>query len=103
LAQSLTGSALTAIFVCISQAPANATQSKYALEFGHEFSKMTIDRLNKVPVVPLVKMKNTAEASLKEHEKALKSGNIANMRFVNKRLAIVADAKSRLVVLGLFK
>merc|ERR1712039_1152807 len=33
LQASMTGNALTACFVCLSQAPANTMQSKYALDF----------------------------------------------------------------------
>ena len=42
LADSLTGDALTALFVCVSQAPDNVMQSKIALEFGEVFSKLTV-------------------------------------------------------------
>ena len=42
LADSLTGDALTARFVCVSQAPDNVMQSKIALEFGEVFSKLTV-------------------------------------------------------------
>ena len=36
------GDALTALFVCVSQAPDNVMQSKIALEFGEVFSKLTV-------------------------------------------------------------
>ena len=77
LGQSLVGSALTAIFVCVSQvnaqlfqqiydmnsnmarnpwvyflylqAPANAQQSRHALEFGETFSRLTMDRIRPMP------------------------------------------------------
>lgn len=42
LADSLTGDALTAVFVCVSQAPDNVAQSKIALDFGQVFSKLTV-------------------------------------------------------------
>ena len=42
LQESLTGFASTAIFVCASQAPLNAMHSKFALEFGEVFSRLTV-------------------------------------------------------------
>ena len=44
LADSLTGDALTALFVCVSQAPDNAMESKIALDFGEVFSNLTMAR-----------------------------------------------------------
>eukprot|EP01047_Picozoa_sp_COSAG01_P062545 COSAG01_NODE_7970_length_2970_cov_1.643330_4_plen_180_part_00 len=41
LVDSLTGKALTALFVCVSQAPSNTMQSKISLEFGEIFSRLT--------------------------------------------------------------
>jgi hypothetical protein len=51
LTDSLTGDALTAIFVCVSQAPANVMQSKIALDFGETFSKLTMGRSRQKPQV----------------------------------------------------
>merc|ERR1719199_1933448 len=42
LSESLMGSALTLVIVCISSAPANAQQSCHALDFGEVFSRLTI-------------------------------------------------------------
>ena len=42
LQESMTGHALTAIFVCLSQAPDNCAQSKYALDFGEVFSHLAV-------------------------------------------------------------
>jgi len=44
LADSLNGDALTALFVCVSQAPDNATQSKVALQFGETFSQLEMGK-----------------------------------------------------------
>jgi kinesin family protein 4/21/27 len=44
LQDSLTGAAMTAIFVCISQAPDNASQTRFALEFGEQFAKLNLQR-----------------------------------------------------------
>merc|ERR1712113_1120327 len=49
LQESLTGSALTAIFVCLSQAPDNLTQSKFALDFGEVFSQLTMKKQRQPP------------------------------------------------------
>merc|ERR1740121_10121 len=40
LQESITGHALTACFVCLSQAPDNTLQSKYALDFGEVFAQL---------------------------------------------------------------
>ena len=44
LADSLTGNAITALFVCVSQAPDNAKQSKITLDFGEVFSRLTMGK-----------------------------------------------------------
>eukprot|EP01052_Picozoa_sp_SAG31_P045042 SAG31_NODE_8080_length_1526_cov_1.935529_1_plen_368_part_10 len=41
LVESMTGHAHTACFVCLSQAPDNLTQSKFALDFGETFAKLS--------------------------------------------------------------
>ena len=40
LQESMSGEALTACFVCMSQAPDNVMQSKIALDFGEVFAKL---------------------------------------------------------------
>ena len=49
LADSLTGDALTALFVCVSQAPDNVSQSKIALDFGEVFSQLTMGKKQQKP------------------------------------------------------
>eukprot|EP01052_Picozoa_sp_SAG31_P005607 SAG31_NODE_249_length_19118_cov_47.456195_5_plen_388_part_00 len=49
LADSLTGDALTALFVCVSQAPDNVKQSKIALDFGAVFSKLAMGTRQQKP------------------------------------------------------
>jgi hypothetical protein len=44
LQESTTGSALSAMFACLSQAPANAKTTKVSLEFGELFSKLEIKK-----------------------------------------------------------
>merc|ERR1719167_1876766 len=44
LSDSLVGNALTACFICVSQAESNKSQSKNALGFGERFSRLSIRR-----------------------------------------------------------
>jgi hypothetical protein len=70
LSESMIGDAATACFVCLSQAPDNLTQSKYALEFGEVFSKLvTIPR--RLPAVPRANIEKEVVALLKEAKKVL--------------------------------
>merc|ERR1712072_995483 len=101
LAQSLEGSAPTAMFICMSQAPANASQSRRALDFGLEFSKLRIDRLKSMPYQPINKLKVVAAKSLKESEAALKNLRGVN-RMIYKRQALAYDAQQRLKILSHF-
>lgn len=98
LGQSLVGSALTALFVCVSQAPTNASQTRHALELGQEFSRLTMDRLRPMPAVPLQKMQRAAEACLAENQPSLQR-SVSDNRFVVRRQAMARDAMSRLQVL----
>jgi len=66
LGESLSGSALTALFVCISQSPQNNSQSFHALNFGDMFSKLYIKRKR-------VKPRSRAEV-IKEHKSRM-AGN----------------------------
>lgn len=50
LSESLSGEALTAVFVCISQAIDNAAQSKFSMEFGENFSRLTVTRKRVKPL-----------------------------------------------------
>jgi len=100
LGQSLVGSALTAIFVCVSQAPANAQQSRHALEFGETFSKLTMDRIKPMPSEPIDKMREAAEACLEENKANLESDS--NNKYVVRRQAMARDAMARIQVLDQF-
>lgn len=98
LGPSLVGSALTAMFVCVSQAPTNAAQSRHALDLGREFSCLKMDRLMPMPAVPLAKLKRTAEGCLAENGPSLDRDTSTN-RFVVRRQAMARDAMARLRVL----
>ena len=65
LSASLVGDAATACFVCLSQAPDNLTQSKFALEFGETFAKLVTNPV-RVKAVPRAKIEKAATALLRE-------------------------------------
>ena len=97
LGQSLSGSALTALFVCVSQAPANTSQTRHALEIGQEFSKLTMDRLRPMPAVPWAKLQRDSEACLAENGPSLAKPMAG--KYVIRRQAMARDAMARLQVL----
>jgi hypothetical protein len=70
LSESMTGRALTAVFVCLSQAPANASQSNNALDFGKEFSRLDV-KPRQVPTARLMSLQRAAEKQQRAAEAAL--------------------------------
>ena len=70
LQESMTGHALTAIFVCLSQAPDNCAQSKYALDFGEVFSHLAV-RPRRQPAEPIAEIVRRNKAQLREAEARL--------------------------------
>ena len=66
----MTGHALTAIFVCLSQAPDNCMQSKYALDFGEVFSHLAV-RPRQQPAEPIAAIVKRHKAQLQEAEARL--------------------------------
>ena len=88
LSASLVGDAATACFVCLSQAPDNLTQSKFALEFGQVFAKL-LSQPRVVHPVPRQKIVKDATALLKEASNVLSTpsqgGKFASMRVAQKR------------------
>lgn len=99
LADSLTGDALTALFVCVSQAPDNAMQSKIALDFGEVFSKLTMGRK---------RQKAEARATLLKELQAKKAANDATLakgvagKFMAVRRGMQLDYNQVLATLGNF-
>ena len=81
------GDAATACFVCLSQAPDNLTQSKFALEFGETFAKLVTSPVRVKPV-PRAKIEKEAGALLKEASAVLatpsQGGKFAGMRVAQK-------------------
>eukprot|EP00293_Proteomonas_sulcata_P007062 CAMPEP_0184300266 /NCGR_PEP_ID=MMETSP1049-20130417/10712_1 /TAXON_ID=77928 /ORGANISM="Proteomonas sulcata, Strain CCMP704" /LENGTH=323 /DNA_ID=CAMNT_0026610937 /DNA_START=393 /DNA_END=1364 /DNA_ORIENTATION=+ len=87
LSESLVGSAMTLVVVCISSAVANAGQSVNALEFGEVFSKLTVHPRG-VETEKVTTMKRNAEALRDSAEQALKDSNTT-------KYAVVRDAQIR--------
>jgi hypothetical protein len=87
LSASLVGDAATACFVCLSQAPDNYTQSKFALEFGETFAKLVTSPVRVKPV-PRAKIEKAAAALLREATAVLgtpsRGGKFAAMRVAQK-------------------
>ena len=95
LSQSLTGEALTAVFVCVSQAPANAATTYNALQFGKLFGQLTL-RKKKVKAIPYNKMFNEVKKLLVTAQKALKNNPPAAYRV--QREGQVIDGSQRLEI-----
>ena len=99
----MTGDAATAIFVCLSQAPANATHSNFALEFGDVFSQIRTRPRHTAPV-PESKVLGEARDELEAASAQLtKSGGKGSDRYTTIRKAQVRDAKQILAVLALLR
>jgi len=88
LSGSLLGNALTACFICVSQAESNQSQSKSSLEFGKLFSKLSIYR-EKVTAKLVSTIAKEAQESIKTHKEALKTTSD------NNRYAILRKGKIR--------
>lgn len=71
LVDSLTGKALTALFVCVSQAPSNMMQSKISLEFGEIFSRLTVSK-RKPKAQPLAKLLKEVKSLHADNEAVLR-------------------------------
>lgn len=97
LSESMTGSALTAVIVCLSQAPSNASQTNHALMFGSAFAKLRMRGR-------LVKVLNTTEEIKriqrvkKEAERVLATSTAA--KYIAIREAQIYDADQTLEVLN---
>jgi hypothetical protein len=103
LQESMTGSALTAIFVCLSQAPANAQASKFSLEFGEVFTQLEIKK-KPMPKESRSKLAKRAVELLAESEEALGVGGKKRQqdRFTAMRQAQARDCRYMLEALAQF-
>jgi hypothetical protein len=97
LSESMSGRALTAIFVCISQAPANASQTSHALNFGSDFAQLKVNGCQVEPVSVAV-LAREAERQIAEAEKVL--AVTKSVKYVVIRRAQILEAEQRLDVLG---
>ena len=86
--RAMMGDAATACFVCLSQAPDNLTQSKFALEFGRSLPSCSLSRVVVHPV-PRQKIRRMQTALLQEASNVLSTpsqgGKFASMRMAQKR------------------
>ena len=104
---------MTAVVICVSQASDNASQTRFALEFGEQFSKLC-HRTKKAPVEGLEKVRKHAVKVLVESEAVLldkkkkrrekkevdgKKGMAEEDMFTVVRQALVRDSKHILDVL----
>ena len=92
LSESLTGEALTAVFICVSQAPANAATTYNALSFGKIFSKLKL-RKKKVKPVPIKRLVSESTKLLNDAEKALKNNPPAKYRMMRQGQVIYCQQK----------
>merc|ERR1719285_854974 len=88
LSGSLLGNALTACFICVSQAELNQSQSKSSVEFGKRFSKLSICR-KKVTAKLVSVIVKQAEEAIKTNKQALKTTSPDN------RYAVLRKGKIR--------
>ena len=77
LSESLSGEALTAVFVCISQAINNAPQSKFTMDFGKTFSRLTVTR-KRVKSLPRQKILREIEKDFACNKSYLNEANVQN-------------------------
>eukprot|EP00943_MAST-04B_sp_MAST-4B-sp1_P008781 g8781.t1 len=77
LSESLCGDALTAVFVCISQAISNAPQSKFSMILGKNFSKLTVNR-KRLKSEPMKKMLQVLRRDFNANKSYLNQVNISN-------------------------
>ena len=88
LSESMTGSAMTAVVVCLSQAPANASQTTNALDSGAIFARLDVRRRPNEP---------RQRAALLEDARALMWGARAALAkdATNERYRIIRQAQAR--------
>ena len=100
LSESVTGTAISAIFVCLSQAPSNTMQSSIALDFGRTFSMLGL-RPRVRPDVKVSRVRMQTAATLAAAKAAVERGG--RSKYIPKRQAQVRDCEQRLAVLRRLK
>jgi len=100
LSGTLLGNALTACFICLSQAESNKSQSKNAVEFGKRFSRLSIYR-KKVIAKFVSVIEKQAQESIKTNKKNLKTTRDDNPYAVLRK-AQIRDSEQILNVIQKF-
>ncbi len=98
LSESLTGEALTLVVVCISQAPSNTMQGKFALDFGSTFAKLSV-RARKKKSTSLRELERHARSKRGAAEAALDRAH-GQSKTKLLRQAQIIDAKNLIMVLA---
>ncbi|GMH60252.1 hypothetical protein TL16_g03010 [Triparma laevis f. inornata] len=101
ISESLTGEAPSLIVVCLSQAPANVMQCKFALDFGFTFSNLAVGSRKKRPE-RLAKLERIARETKAGAEAALEGAH-SQSKTRNLREAQLVDSKNFLVVVDLLR
>jgi hypothetical protein len=96
LSESMTGSALTAVIVCLSQAPSNASQTNHALNFGGAFAKLQM-RGRLVKVLNMTAEIKRIQRVKMEAQRVLETSTAA--KYIAIREAQIYDADQKLGVL----
>jgi hypothetical protein len=73
LQESMTGEACSACFICVSQAPANTSQSRFSLDFGETFAKLKM-KPRAAPPTSRSKLVQAAAALLQEADRCVRQG-----------------------------
>ena len=102
LEQSLTGTAITAVFICVSQAPANASQSKHSLDFGSQFAKLPIGRKRAARWRKVGSLPAELEAESRAHL-AMIAGGVKGKRYQALRGAMATDCAQQAAFLKLLR
>ena len=96
LSESLSGEAFTAVFICVSQAPANAATTFNALDFGKVFSQLKLKK-KKVKPVPIKKLVKAATKLFDDAQKALDNNPPAKYKMI--RQGQLIDGRQKLQIL----
>ncbi|XP_066925735.1 kinesin-like protein KIFC3 isoform X2 [Clytia hemisphaerica] len=101
LSGSLVGNAITALFVCVSQAESNKAESNYALDFGEKFSKLDMN-CQKVKGRLLEDLQKELLKSIDDNCRQIDSASTWKNRYTMMRKAQVRDCEQILNVLKNF-
>ena len=97
LQESMMGTAATACFVCLSQAPDNLMQSKFALDFGEVFAKLS-SRPREVEPEKRARLVSSVNKLQSEARKVLSGGGGGKYKMM--RIAQLRDCEQQLALIG---